>query len=110
MDIDLYDRLMSLLRGENSSEKTEAEHEALKVPASATELNRAIEMSPTQVPVSHVAPQDMTTCICATHNQRGDGIKRIPPEDWLSFQDFVRKRKQPSVTKKKKKCVNKRGR
>ena len=60
-------------------------------------------------------------CDCVMH-QTGLGIKRTVPEDWVSFEKFVRKKKQPTKKlisrkkkplpqkKKKAKCINRRRR
>lgn len=103
IDIDLYDRLMSLLkdqhgRGEPQTEKRSSE---------ASIINANMDESAPQRLVTEV---DTAACTCVMHSQHGDGIKRTLPENWLSFQDFVRKRKQQKITKKKKKCTKQRGR
>lgn len=96
IDIDLYDRLMSLLRDQRGGSDTMTEPTSPTVQQpNVLEINKETPQRPA------MTSSDTVACTCVMHTQLGEGIKPMPPENWMSFKDFVRKRKQLKVTKKK---------
>jgi len=116
----LYDRLMSTLRGEQNApmppplENTNPEPIVTPVEKPSLETIPE-ELAPTEVTMEVDPVHDVTvvqeekpTCTYAINYQMGEGIKRAPQENWLSFHQFTQKRKQRED--KKRKCRKKLGR
>ena len=99
----IYDRLMSIMKKETR-------------PPS---VPKQVPVIPEEQPArqSGSGSDDLSTCSCVMH-QTGNGIKRTPPEEWVSFDNFIQKKKQRTVqikkktrplkNKKKTKCIKKR--
>lgn len=108
----LYDKLMGLLR----MDKMEAQPMNDSNASDQTLINKDISENPQheEIPTLSasvaIQPEKASECSCIMHRQVGEGIKRRPKENWLSFQHLTLKKKQQANKKKKKICVQKRRR
>ena len=107
----LYERLMCILKGEQNLPGTSTEQHAL-VPLPEVNANEkaCIQAAPMEIEKPDVSLQEeeKVAPTDVRNYKLGDGIKRAPQENWLSFHQFTQKRQQRDI--KKRKCRKKLGR